>query len=107
MNKGPRENIEEEEECVSFSLKDRKFKKAMSSTFKYLMSHPGKEMDSTYRVPVSRRHKDGRHRRHIPSRVSVKDLSHQVEFSDHPASGERAFPVPRDDQSDLRGWRRD
>lgn len=43
MNKGPSENTEEEVECVSFSLENRKFKKAMRSTFKYLMSHPVKK----------------------------------------------------------------
>lgn len=58
MNKGPSENTEEEVECVSFSLENRKFKKAMRSTFKYLMSHLGKEMGFTYRIPVSRRHRE-------------------------------------------------
>lgn len=58
MNKDPSQNTEEEEECKSFSLENRKFKKATRPTFKYLMSRPGKEMGFTYGIPVSRRQRE-------------------------------------------------
>lgn len=64
------------------------------------MSCPGKEMGFTCGIPVSRRQRE----KYSISCVSERSV---LEFSDNAASGQWAFPVPRDDQSESWGVERE